>query len=800
VEIPSYDFKGNVLIKNRRVMSSATLKAELDNYNTFIVDWTGLPSILDSTTFTSDMFYDALNRVTLLTLPQDVSSSRKDIVPTYNKSGSLQQVSYDGTIYVENIVYDAKGQRLLIAFGNNVMTRYAYDPRIFRLLRQRSEKYSKSVVGNTITYNYSAGTLRQDEGFNNYLVGNIVKLLDRMKDCGIVTPDALDRNFDYDPIYRLTSADGRESNTQSGNSYLYDDAPAPSGLTDVRAYGRTYAYDKLGNVQSVVQSGTNGFTRNFVYNTGKNTLQEINTAAPALIEDYTYDNCGNQLTAGSTRNYKWNHTDQLICYYNQAGTSDPTIYTQYDYSGQDRVSKLVRTGTNVSPIYERTIYIDGIFEYVKLENGTTYEKNYIHIMDDKSRIAEIRINVGTAFPGDIADDITYIIEDQIGSSVVRLNTSGTVIDEEEYYPFGDSSLRTFTYKRYRYVGKERDAESGLYYYGARYYAAWTCRFISVDPLAAKYANLSPYNYADNNPINDYDIDGMQNNNSQGIPPAATAGSGGSIPVSNGAGQPNSTTAKVDVTPIAKPGIDYTKLKVENNDHLYGPKDAQYWVNKGDPQMAQYVQTQNIMGQQTSVGMYIATWFNGIGAPMINNFGIGERTTSQPKIVTGKIDFSKLKLSPPIMPIEPAPTTAAPSGGFKPEWQPSQKMGTPTPINDGKYTEVKFNPKGGQYGKLEPLSKTGLEKHHMPADAVSPLSTYKGGAIQITMEDHMLTGSYGGSKEAKAYRAQQEALINAGDFKAAFDMDVRNIQGLFGTKYDAAISQARNYYISAGLFK
>jgi hypothetical protein len=34
VEIPSYDFKGNVLIKNRRVMSSATLKAELDNYNT----------------------------------------------------------------------------------------------------------------------------------------------------------------------------------------------------------------------------------------------------------------------------------------------------------------------------------------------------------------------------------------------------------------------------------------------------------------------------------------------------------------------------------------------------------------------------------------------------------------------------------------------------------------------------------------------------------------------------------------------------------------------------------------------
>ncbi len=218
--------------------------------------------------------------------------------------------------------------------------------------------------------------------------------------------------------------------------------------------------------------------------------------------------------AGTTRKYSWNHADQLICYKNQVGVSDPTVYTQYDYAGQDRVSKLVRTGTLATPIYERTIYIDGIFEYVKLENGATYEKNYVHIMDDKSRIAEVRINIGAAFPGDIADTITYCLENQIGSSVTRLSTTATVIDLEEYYPFGDSSLRTFTYKRYRYVGKERDNESGLYYYGARYYAAWTCRFISVDPLASDYPHLTPYNYAGNKPIGDYDIDGMQGTGDQ----------------------------------------------------------------------------------------------------------------------------------------------------------------------------------------------------------------------------------------------------------------------------------------------
>ena len=54
----------------------------------------------------------------------------------------------------------------------------------------------------------------------------------------------------------------------------------------------------------------------------------------------------------------------------------------------------------------------------------------------------------------------------------------------------------------------------LYYYGARYYSPWTCRFVSVDPLAGKYAQLTPYNYAGNEPIGDKDIDGMQSENTQ----------------------------------------------------------------------------------------------------------------------------------------------------------------------------------------------------------------------------------------------------------------------------------------------
>src|SRR6218665_1128440 len=170
------------------------------------------------------------------------------------------------------------------------MIRYTYDKQTFRLLRQRSEKYNKNTGGSTITNAYNSGTTRQDDGFNYDLVGNIVKLLDRMKDCGIGgTPDALDREFEYDAIYRLTYADGRESDTQIGNTYLYEDAPAPTGFGNVRAYSRTYSYDKLGNVQSLVQAGTNGFTRDFAYNGGKNTLQKIEDGSASLLASYSYD-------------------------------------------------------------------------------------------------------------------------------------------------------------------------------------------------------------------------------------------------------------------------------------------------------------------------------------------------------------------------------------------------------------------------------------------------------------------------------------------------------------------------------
>ena len=62
--------------------------------------------------------------------------------------------------------------------------------------------------------------------------------------------------------------------------------------------------------------------------------------------------------------------------------------------------------------------------------------------------------------------------------------------------------------QYKFNGKELDAATGMYYYGARYYDPRLSIFISVDPLAEKFMGWTPYHYVHQNPINLIDPTGM----------------------------------------------------------------------------------------------------------------------------------------------------------------------------------------------------------------------------------------------------------------------------------------------------
>ncbi|WP_320019765.1 RHS repeat-associated core domain-containing protein [Labilibaculum manganireducens] len=111
--------------------------------------------------------------------------------------------------------------------------------------------------------------------------------------------------------------------------------------------------------------------------------------------------------------------------------------------------------------------------------------------------------------------IRYQYDNHLGSASLELDESAGIISYEEYHPFGTSSYRSgrteteTSQKRYKYVGKECDNETGLYYYGARYYASWLCRFVSVDPLQFDYPHYTPFQYAGNKPITYIDLDGLE---------------------------------------------------------------------------------------------------------------------------------------------------------------------------------------------------------------------------------------------------------------------------------------------------
>jgi RHS repeat-associated protein len=544
----AHDFKGNVLQRTRRVISDAAILAVFDSpppdwqVNAFRVDWDSPDATLlepPTAAYTTALAYDALNRVKTMQYPEDVSGERKILRPHYNRAGALDRIDIDATSYVEQIAYNAKGQRTLIAYGNGVMTRYAYDPQAFRLGRMCTGRYT--MPANLLFH--PNGSVLQDFAYHYDLAGNILRLADRTPGCGVIdTPlgaDALNRDFTYDPLYRLASAKGRECKDipkprpwtddqrcsfNSGNHGVPNQETAPI-LTAL--YQEEYSYDPVGNMLTLKHSnngdawirhfGMGGLTPQQWKNEWPNhlgttqpwsdppgnRLTHVGDDTPATSQTHFHDENGNLVRETVSRHFEWDHDDRMRVYRTQTGDSQPSVHTHYlyDTSGQ-RVKKLVRKqGGQV----EVTAYIDGIFEHHRIiQGGTTQENNTLHVMDNQSRIAMLR--VGNPFSDDTTPALRFCLGDHLGSSNIVISNTGDWINREEYTPYGETTFASFAHKRYRFTGKERDEESGLYYHGARYYAPWLSRWTTTDPVSHRGGN-SDYEYANNNPVCFTDPDG-----------------------------------------------------------------------------------------------------------------------------------------------------------------------------------------------------------------------------------------------------------------------------------------------------
>src|SRR5439155_25195361 len=152
-----------------------------------------------------------------------------------------------------------------------------------------------------------------------------------------------------------------------------------------------------------------------------NRLTHVGDDAPGAPQTHLYDTSGNLVRETTSRHFEWDHADRLRAYRTQPGTAEPSIHAHYLYdAGGQRVKKLVRRqGGRV----DVTVYVDGLFEHHRVvQAGGTQENNTLHVMDNQSRIALLRL--GDPFPDDTGPALKFHLGDHLGSSSLVIDEAG----------------------------------------------------------------------------------------------------------------------------------------------------------------------------------------------------------------------------------------------------------------------------------------------------------------------------------------------------------------------------------------
>lgn len=120
---------------------------------------------------------------------------------------------------------------------------------------------------------------------------------------------------------------------------------------------------------------------------------------------------------------------------------------------------------------------------------------------------------GGSHPLTLGDGQLYFYHrDHLGSTMSVTDSIGNTVQQVEYTPWGEVFVeRCFGTSGfdtpYLFNGKELDEETGLYYYGARYYDPKMSVWYSTDPMELDYPWVTTYGYCMNNPVKLYDLNG-----------------------------------------------------------------------------------------------------------------------------------------------------------------------------------------------------------------------------------------------------------------------------------------------------
>jgi RHS repeat-associated protein len=461
--------------------------------------------------------FDDLNRETQKHYPLPAAPTGDDlqtIVNSYDPNGNLTQVgetysgvtgtrttkrSYDAFDRVTGTTdgfgktlryqYDANGNRTALTDPDNTVTRYTFDAlnRVNTVTNGggiTSYDYDRSSLKTKVTYpNGTTATNTYDRA------RRMLSLLNRQ---GVAPVSSY--TYIYDPNGNRTQQIETNGGAAETTTYGFDNNDR---LTQVTYPDKitTYTFDSNANRLTEITTANSATTLNktYAYN-NRNQLAAVTDNLAAINNvSYTFDANGNQVskTQGTTvTNFSYDVKDQLLRV-NQNATNVGVF--AYDYQGRRIVKDM--GGAIVRYSY------DGTSVLVETDNtGTTLAKF------DYGPDRLLSMNHAT-------EGRAYYLFDALGSVSNLMNTAGAIQARYQYDAFGNYRAQAgSSFNRFAFTGHEKDNETNLYYFKARFYDPETGRFLNQDAYLGDVntpPSLHRYLYAYSNPTVWVDLTGYE---------------------------------------------------------------------------------------------------------------------------------------------------------------------------------------------------------------------------------------------------------------------------------------------------
>jgi RHS repeat-associated protein len=378
------------------------------------------------------------------------------------------------------------------------------------------------LTGRNFTTGYGYDAASNRTSFTDPESGSTAYVYDTLNRLQTLTPPAAisggSFGFGYDALSRRTSLTRPNS---VNTSYSYDNLSRLLSVTHAKGGvtldGATYTLDNAGNRNSKVDLYA-GVTTNYGYDNIYELLSA--TQGGSTKESYTYDPVGNRLSNLSGSGWSNNTSNELssrpgvtYTYGNTLTKTDSTGKTNYTWDFENRLTSVTLPGSGGTVSFKYDPF--GRRIYKSSSGGTSvyaYDGDNMVEETNGAGAAVARYSQGLNIDEPLAmlrsATTSYYQADGLGSVTSLTNAAGTAAQNYTYDSFGNLIATTGSLvNSFRYTGREWDAETGLYYYRARYYDPNIGRFISEDP-ARSDDNQNFFKYALNNPTIYLDPSGL----------------------------------------------------------------------------------------------------------------------------------------------------------------------------------------------------------------------------------------------------------------------------------------------------